>query len=233
MAKINFGSVVNDARGKINGTVYSKNKSGPYIRMKVTGVNPRSERQTIVRSVFASTAQAWSNVLTAGQREAWTTFANKYPITNIFGLAIVLNGMNWFIKCNQVLNQIGSPQSLVPPPSPLVEQIPFDETSAIASTSLLEFNQTAVNPEGAGSQWYLFATPGLPPGRRPKLSDYRYINSPPAATTGFPAAISLFTPYTALYGPPIPGTVVTLAIMAVDSVYGVTTVPIRLPAVVT
>jgi hypothetical protein len=233
MAKINFGSVVNDARGKINGTVYSKNKSGPYIRMKVTGVNPRSERQTVVRSVFASTAQAWSGLLTAAQRAAWTAFANTYPITNIFGLAIVLNGMNWFVKCNQVLNQISGGIALLPPASPLVQQIPFDLSSVTATTTSLVFNQTAADPEGVGTSWYIFATPGLPPGRNPKLSDYRYIAAPAAATTGFPAPISIYAEYVACYGPIIPGTVITLAIMVVDVEYGITTVPIRVPAVVT
>ena len=67
---------------------------------------------------------------------------------------------------------------------------PFDLSSVTATTTSLVFNQTAADPEGVGTSWYIFATPGLPPGRNPKLSDYRYIAAPAAATTGFPAPVS-------------------------------------------
>jgi hypothetical protein len=54
MAKINFGQTVNDARGKLGGTVFSKNKSGAYTRRKVTPANPRTVAQSRVRNFFGT-----------------------------------------------------------------------------------------------------------------------------------------------------------------------------------
>lgn len=45
MAKIKFGMMMTDARGKLGGQVFSKNRSGSYVRTKVTPVNPQTTTQ--------------------------------------------------------------------------------------------------------------------------------------------------------------------------------------------
>jgi hypothetical protein len=46
--KMKFGAIVTEGRGKIGGHVASKNKSGAYLRTKVTPVNRQSVAQSNV-----------------------------------------------------------------------------------------------------------------------------------------------------------------------------------------
>jgi hypothetical protein len=54
MAKIKFGMMMTDARGKLGGHVFSKNRSGAYVRTKVTPVNGQTTAQTGVRAIFGA-----------------------------------------------------------------------------------------------------------------------------------------------------------------------------------
>ena len=54
MAKIKFGMMMTDARGKLGGQVFSKNKGGAYVRTKVTPSNPQTIAQTTRRALFAA-----------------------------------------------------------------------------------------------------------------------------------------------------------------------------------
>ena len=58
--KLKFGAIVTDGRGKIGGHVASKNRSGAYLRTKVTPSNPNTVAQVQVRSILASLSQSWS-----------------------------------------------------------------------------------------------------------------------------------------------------------------------------
>jgi len=48
MAIIKFSAIVSDARGKIGGNVFSRNKGGSYIRSYVKPINPSTPKQTQV-----------------------------------------------------------------------------------------------------------------------------------------------------------------------------------------
>ena len=59
MAKIKLSAIVSEMRGKLNGSVFSKNRGGAYIRTKVTPVNPQSLAQGLVRATLTNLSQAW------------------------------------------------------------------------------------------------------------------------------------------------------------------------------
>ena len=42
MAKIKMTAIVADMRNKLNGSVFSRNRGGAYIRTKVTPINPQT-----------------------------------------------------------------------------------------------------------------------------------------------------------------------------------------------
>ena len=50
MAKILMTAIVADIRNKLNGSVFSKNRYGAYVRTKVTPVNPQSTAQQNTRN---------------------------------------------------------------------------------------------------------------------------------------------------------------------------------------
>ena len=74
MARILFGNMVADVRGKLGGIVYSRNTGGAYARQKVSPVQPRTPSQLNQRSRMAETSKLW-DTLTQNQREAWKSFS--------------------------------------------------------------------------------------------------------------------------------------------------------------
>lgn len=225
MAKINFGAVVNDARGKINGNVFSKNASGPYVKRKVTPVNPNTPAQAQARSNLAIYSQQWSGTLTSSQRAAWTGFATLYPRVNVFGLPLTLNGLNMLVSTNSALAQIGAAPLTDPPASPATTPIPIDTTSfTVAKTSFVyEFKQTAAVPT-AGCVYYIYSTPGLAPGRAANKSLYRLISHHSGGTGTFPFTIDISASQGNVFGDLIVGLRYNILVSTIDPLVGIPTV---------
>lgn len=116
--KIKFGAIVTDGRGKIGGHVASKNRSGAYMRTKVTPVNPNTTAQSKARNLLTSFSQMW-RTLTDEQRKAWSGAVSDYAKTDIFGDIKKPTGLNLFIKVNTNLSNVEMLPVLVP--QPLVE----------------------------------------------------------------------------------------------------------------
>jgi hypothetical protein len=100
MAKIKFGMMMVDARGKLGGQVFSKNRAGAYIRTKVTPSNPQTDSQTSVRATFAVFSQKWS-ALSEEQRIGWNGAVASWSTTDIFGDLRNPTGKNLYLKLNQ------------------------------------------------------------------------------------------------------------------------------------
>ena len=230
MAKINFGVIVNDARGKVAGIVMSKNKSGAYSRTKVTPANPRTPAQQAVRSNFANMAQNWSGILSADARAAWIAFANTYPRRNIFGNSVTLNGLNMYVSLNLVLVQIGFSASNFPPPNNSVSPSTWANTFSALTAGTMTIDETAFGGLASGYN-YVFATRPLPPGRAATPSDYRFVFS--AVDPGVAGTFSIYTEYAAKYGNPTVGNAVYARIATVDSDSGLTSVSQPISGIVT
>lgn len=97
MAKIKFGMMMTDARGKLGGQVFSKNRSGAYIRTKVTPSNPQTSAQAQVRSNLATLSAGW-NSLTAEQISQWNSSVDDWTSTDVFGDIKKPTGKNLFVK---------------------------------------------------------------------------------------------------------------------------------------
>ena len=108
MAKIKFGMMMTDARGKLGGQVFSKNRSGAYIRTKVTPSNPRTTRQSLVRQALAAISAAWSS-LTMPEINGWNAAVNSWQTTNIFGDSQSPSGKTLFVKLNLNAANAGYP----------------------------------------------------------------------------------------------------------------------------
>jgi hypothetical protein len=222
MAKINFGTIANDARGKINGTVYSKNKSGAYVRKKVTPANPRTTAQTTMRQYFAQLSQAWSGTLTASQRAAWIAFAQNYPRNDIFGASIGLSGINMYVALGTVMLLGGETPSATPPGSNVVTPIP---TSSVAGTithpGTLKFEQTGAAASTDLAYWVFAARP-LPAGVIPQKSDFRFICQATALVSA-PGPVDVSANYTNKFGAFAEGQQIALLVATVDTTSGLLT----------
>lgn len=76
MARI-VGFTYGELRGKIGGTVYSRNKAGAYARARVTPVNPQTVRQQNARYRFGNMSILFQSLSTM-QKNCWETFAKTH-----------------------------------------------------------------------------------------------------------------------------------------------------------
>lgn len=139
MAKIKFGMMMTDARGKLGGQVFSKNRSGAYVRTKVTPVNPQTEYQQQNRALLGSISSSWSG-LSESQRNAWNGVVTDWQKTNVFGDLNKPSGKNLFTGLNK--NRTNYFPSLaiqtLPPAKVEFPAIVVSDAVFISSTNTLE-----------------------------------------------------------------------------------------------
>lgn len=132
MAKIKYSALVSDMRGKLNGSVMSKNRSGSYVRNKVTPLNPQTPAQLLIRGIFSEITKGWSQ-LTDVQRQSWENSVEAFQGTNIFGDVVKPSGKTLYQKLNQNL-MISGQASLTTCPTPA--ELPYAGlTSAVYDVS--------------------------------------------------------------------------------------------------
>lgn len=108
MAKIKWGMMIVDGRGKLGGHVLSKNRAGAYVRTKVTPVNPQTTFQTAVRALFGVISQGWSG-LSESVRNGWNEAVLDWQKTDIFGDLKVVSGKALYQRLNNQAQSAGYP----------------------------------------------------------------------------------------------------------------------------
>ena len=160
MAKIKFGMMMTDARGKLGGQVFSKNRGGAYVRTKVTPTNPQTTFQTAVRSTFAAFSQAWSG-LSDTLRSAWDGAVSNWSTTDVFGDLKNPTGKSLYLRLNQrAVNAGYASFTGVPAKAEMVEGIVTEVEVAIGATEI----NISDNYSGSGARLVISATPVLSDG---------------------------------------------------------------------
>lgn len=145
MALINPGPIASDIRGSMGGSVFSRNRSGLYIRRRVVPVNPATPAQTQARDRVSELQAAFRDVLTATQRALWEALAQQTSAKNKIGLGITLTPQNLYIKINSLVLLAGATRIDDPPIPPAGTDTP---TLTWAATTALGVQITAVSPDG-------------------------------------------------------------------------------------
>ena len=172
--KMKWGALVVDGRGKIGGQVASKNRSGAYLRTKVTPVNPRSGSQITVRNRLSGLSQGWRG-LTAANRAAWNSAVSDFAKTNIFGDLVNPTGFNLYQRLNNNLLRIGEAALSTPPAPSSIDDIVIGALTAAAAAGTVSLAYTA--SAGSGSEIEVYATPPLSAGVSFVKTEYRLIGS--------------------------------------------------------
>lgn len=162
MAKIKYSALVSDMRGKLNGSVMSKNRSGAYVRNKVTPSNPQTASQMLIRGIFSEITKGWSQ-LSDVARQSWENSVEAFQGTNIFGDTVKPSGKTLFQKLNQNL-MISGQASVTVCPAPA--ELPY---AGLASATFdVSEGQLTVSTEGntAGCRVLFFATAPLTQGTK-------------------------------------------------------------------
>ena len=196
--KIKWGALVTDGRGKIGGHVASKNRSGAYLRTKVTPVNPQTSAQSAVRSSFGAISQAWSG-LTLVLILAWNGAVADWQTTDIFGDLKKPTGKNLFLRLNQQLVTSGQAQITAPPAKlEMVEGVADTPLFDLTNLELSLLNKYA----GANANIVLYATPPMSQGTTFVKNKLRQIYS--ALGTGY-SLTDAYSAYVAKFGTPSAG----------------------------
>jgi len=104
---LKFGGGITEMRGSIAGNVYSRNRSGAYMRARTKPVNPNTTRQQAIRAAIAFVCARWSETLTKAHRDAWGVYGANVPMKNRLGETIYLSGFNHYIRSNAGRVQLG------------------------------------------------------------------------------------------------------------------------------
>lgn len=209
--KIKFGSIVTDGRGKLGGQVYARNRSGAYVRNKVTPNNPQTVFQSAIRALLATFSEAWRG-LTQAQRNAWNAAVENFPGTNQFGDEVIPTGKNLYTRLNVNLSEIGESAIDTPPtPAEIVEPSDIDLEIDNNPNVLLDFT-------GSTDMTYkVFLTANLSPGIGFFKNKFKLIDTI-APPNGTPA--DLTTAYADRLGNPIAGQKVAVKVVPVVTATG-------------
>lgn len=177
------GSLTSQISGSVEGTTFTRGRSGTVMRARTIPTDPRTTRQQVTRANMASGATAWA-ALTAVQRAAWNLYGLSTPVLNRLGDPIRLSGIAQYLRQYTVAKLIGdTPVSDGPTTFNLGPAPQFDPDSpptvSVASgivipiinvATWLPTGATAVvkmgRPQGAGRSYfsgpwrYAFNTPG-------------------------------------------------------------------------
>jgi len=218
--KSKWGALMVDGRGKLGGHVMAKNRSGSYMRTKVTPVNPATASQVQARNLLTFFAQSW-RTLTAAQITAWNAAVENYKRTNIFGDIINPTGLNLYVRLNVNIANAGGADISDPPipgTAPEIGTCVATLNSGAQSVSIA----FAPTPVPANIAYVVELTAQVSPGINFLKGKYRIIAVFPAADAT-PTVIS--AAYIAKFGALIAGQKVGLRVTAVDTLTGITSQP--------
>ena len=216
MARIKFGMMMTDARGKLGGHVFTKAKSGATIRTKVTPLNPKTSAQSEARSALGANSQAWRTI-SETQRLAWNSAAQEVSKTNAFGDTYFPSGKNYFTAVNNNLRNVGG-GILIDPPA--LVQMPGLASVEIDFDILAE--QLDISPAWFGDDADVFlvcnATSGQSAGRYNFSGKYRKFDAYQLA--GLPSNTAIYDSYVSKFGVPSAGQKVSFEFYLVNAVTG-------------
>jgi hypothetical protein len=211
MANIKYGHLISEARGKLNGSVFSRNTYGAYMRQKVSPIQPRTARQQQVRQSLAAIASSWRD-LTQTQRDGWNALAQQVTRINVFGDNVPLSGFNLYGRLNRNVVEAGGTlisdaPDIVIPDAPTLGAMTFDSGAGTFSIAF------APAPVPANTAYIINASTDLSAGISFAGGKLRQIaRIAPAGTSPFAA----YTAWSNKFGTATPGKKVFVEIYAVN-----------------
>lgn len=227
MSKVLFTAVVADMRNKLNGTVFSKNRYGAYVRTKVTPVNPQSTSQQAARNILSTLSAQWRS-LTEAQRQGWINAAPNFPTTDIFGNPKILSGNALFVSLNSNLLNTGASAITDAPLPAALPAVAMGTITATAGTPALTVAFTPT-PVPADFTFKIEATSQVGAGISFVKNKYRVLQYAAGAETS-PA--NILTAYNAKFGTLVEGMKIFIRITAVNAVTGQSGIPVSGMAIV-
>jgi len=101
MARVTYGSIVTELKGKVGGTVFQSNKYGFTAKNTPNMIRPNTQAMFNVRNLFVQAVRKWGS-LSQSQRDLFDSYASSFPQYSKNNPTAVLNGYNvttrWWIS---------------------------------------------------------------------------------------------------------------------------------------
>ena len=191
------GIVWSDARGKVNGLVYSRNTFGVYVRNLASPTQPRTPAQLNIRAIVQNLSRQWRD-LTPAQRDGWNALAAQVTLTDSLGNSYHPTGQQLFVGLNTNLSLIGTSTITNPPAAPVLVNTPTNVyvTATGGTTPVLTVGWDGGD---ANLDAIIYATSTISAGRKfIRPSEFRIVSN--AGGAGAPAT-SILSPWQQKYGP--------------------------------
>lgn len=179
MGKIVFsGIAVTDIRGKIGGTVFSRNRAGAFARNNVIPTDPESIFQTERRAVLGFISQNWRE-LSEEERRLWINAAEsgEWKLKDSLGQFFNPSGLQLFVSLNTGAYYFGGFMS--EPPSPQTFPEPFQPVLNVQSDGSAFVHMSFEDVPETIPEYFivqLYCTIGLSAGiMSPKQSLYKQV----------------------------------------------------------
>ena len=216
MAKFTPSALVDQIRNKVGGIVFTHLKTGPMVRRRIAPTQPRSSRQTSVRTNLTDLAKYWAATLSDAQRAAWNALAAQVRSTDSIGNKGTLSGIQLFVSCNQNLLLVGEAIMAAAPADLSVTALLTETPTASAGGHTLSVAYTAT-PAAANHKVVVAASRQQSPGRTTSFSQPAFIKATAAAAAS-PFAVG--TEYEAKYGTLIAGKKIRVQAFTVNTTNG-------------
>lgn len=228
MAKVKFGIGPADIRGKINGSVFARNRGGAYVRTKVTPLNPQSVRQIEARSLLTSLAQNFRS-LTQAQITAWNEAVTQWQTTDVFSDLVSPTGLALYVRLNANISNAGGTLITTPPAPTGAAALSTLSISADVSSSAFDIAFTPATVP-ANHTMYIESTAMLSPGINNANSRFRFIGTAAAATA---SPFDAYAFQTAKFGSLVAGQKVLIRCKFINKNTGEVSLALKASAIVT
>jgi hypothetical protein len=92
--------LINDRRGSLGDTVFSRNQHGPYTRARTVPVNTFSVRRAVARDKFKECSTKWATQMTELGRRGWYEYAERLGLSAASFPPGDLSGRQAFFRSN-------------------------------------------------------------------------------------------------------------------------------------
>ena len=136
MARVQYGTIVTEVKGKVQGQVFQGGNIGFVLRNKGYTKGLSTFRRSTANSFMVYAATQWKT-LNDAQRQSWIDQAPYWPFYNKFGAPYVGSGFQVFMAYNTYKVQFGdtevtpSAPAVVTPPKPGVKVVTYSIGSGL------------------------------------------------------------------------------------------------------
>jgi hypothetical protein len=228
MAKIILQQAFAEISGKLNGTVFAKNRGGAYMRTKVSPVNARTAAQLQARNLLSGYSQAWRN-LTQTQRDSWNAASSDWSLATVFAQGATATGHGLFVTLNTNTNLAGGSSLTLPPNK--VGAVPVQEFNGVTAVvgGAITLDMLPANVP-ADHTLYIESTQGMSAGISNANSKYRFIGT---LADGDATDVDLVTFYESKFGALTAGQKIFFRVKFINKITGEVSLPVTASTIVT